>query len=435
MKKIFLTIKNNYHFLLLLFACVLSTIIYIKFNGRLFSIKHDSLLLLSSILLFQTITWVLVRKHINTIWIVLPVFGILCGPIFSADSYFYIDKFYQLIHLGQNPYYTLSLVPNTELPYFNIYKDSFFAYTKLIYGPVWLLIGSLSVLFSKASTIIPFIIQYKILSAVFVGGISFLIYKFSGDKKYAIWYAVAPIVVFELIIDAHNDAMMIFFIVLSLLLMKKKYIVWASMAFVGALLVKYSALLLLPFFGLYIIKNRLITWKSFIGIVIGATVLVLGFYAPFFRDFHMFDGFLEFARGGHVLSAGILGYIMTNIFSLSEITNTLIKAISFIIIFSIIIFITRKKFSIDSYIYSSIFVYIFFGMIMTYWAMPWYLTLPFTLLFFLENPKMRNTLIYTIICIWLIFFATQYSFIGSSMLFMLCIAYGVFRITKQVNTP
>jgi len=100
------------------------------------------------------------------------------------------------------------------------------------------------------------------------------------------WYILNPFAIIELSGNLHFEAVMIFFIIWSLYLLKKGYWYWAAIALALSVSVKLIPLLFLPLFfqkfilgfEVFSLKNRFLKLIGFYGIIIITTGLL---FAPF----------------------------------------------------------------------------------------------------------------------------------------------------------
>lgn len=117
-----------------------------------------------------------------------------------------------------------------------------------------------------------------------------LIYQTTKRKKLTLLYGINPFLLFEMITNVHNDLYLIFFIMLAIYFWKKRNNILAAVfALACATVIKYVALLLVPFLLLYHFKSKTIPKKLLYSFLYG--ILYLGFivlfYLIYIRDFNM----------------------------------------------------------------------------------------------------------------------------------------------------
>jgi predicted membrane-bound dolichyl-phosphate-mannose-protein mannosyltransferase len=152
------------------------------------------------------------------------------------------------------------------------------------YGPSWLVL-TVPLTFIGMNYFLPTFSLFKILMALSFLGSCYLIYKISAkifpENKLlnVVFFAFNPLVLIESLVSAHNDIVMIFFILLSmhLFLQKKKVLSWVTNLF--SIGIKFSTGALFPLFVLLEFldrTNRKINWeKFFIAAVILSLLTVL----------------------------------------------------------------------------------------------------------------------------------------------------------------
>ena len=81
---------------------------------------------------------------------------------------------------------------------------------------------------------------------------TYLFYRISGKKKFAVLYGLNPFILIEAIANVHNDIIILFFVLISLyFLLKRKNLLLSIIALALATGVKYFTILLLPVVILY----------------------------------------------------------------------------------------------------------------------------------------------------------------------------------------
>lgn len=120
---------------------------------------------------------------------------------------------------------------------------------------------------------------------------TYLSYKITGKKKFAIIYGLNPFILFEMITNAHNDIYLIFFMFMALYFLIRKRNIILTVAFMAlATCVKYVSILLVPFLVLYYLRDKKIGKKIlycflYALLFIGVLLLVYMLYA---KDLTMF---------------------------------------------------------------------------------------------------------------------------------------------------
>ena len=147
---------------------------------------------------------------------------------------------------------------------------------KFIYGPIWSLVCKLLGGVGINSTLV-ILSLFKILNIIVHLLNCYLIWKISKNKKLVLLYGLNPLMLFEGIINVHNDIFLILFSLIGIYLKKQNKIELAVLSIAFGALIKYIPVLLLP----YILKDEKIKKKlgyyiEFILIFLGVTWLETG---------------------------------------------------------------------------------------------------------------------------------------------------------------
>lgn len=225
-------------------------------------------------------------------WALFAMAGIfLCTtpPVFSGDLHEYLMRGRILGVYHENPY----LVPK------NYPEDPFYQLTVWVaqhklpenYGPVWACLQWIApTLFQKSY--IASIFFFKFILFLFLAGsvwIFDLICRKAAPEK-AAWmvpfFALNPNLIDHTLIDGHNDIVMVFFILCSFYLLLKGYYYRAVAAGTLAVLIKFTAVILLPIAGIFYFRRQSIqSIAVFCVLVLKSLLLFLGICALFYLPF------------------------------------------------------------------------------------------------------------------------------------------------------
>ncbi len=214
---------------------------------------------------------------------------IFCPYLFSNDIYSYIMYGRIAALYGGNPAIAAPIA---------YARDAFFPYlitwqsTPSVYGPVWTLFSpGLTLLVERAGgSAWLYLLAYKLtmLAAHLVS--TALIWQIMhawkpGQQVYAaLLYAWNPVALIEFIGSAHNDALMICLILLAVFCTQRGYWRSAIVALLVAALVKWIAVLLLPLWAIYWLRQEM-TWRARLLLAGQAAVIVIAgatlFYMPY----------------------------------------------------------------------------------------------------------------------------------------------------------
>ncbi len=223
--------------------------------------------------------------------------------IFSYISYARIGVIYHL-----NPLTTLPTAISTDPVYINLYWNN----QPSAYGPSWVAISSLlqwmTLLFGQQS-LVPMVIALRFFGLISHLCSTLLIWSIAGHMQRlqgrvsiqkrilaTLAFAWNPLLLFEACVNAHNDAALLLFILLATwcLLPGKRRIhgyLSAMLLFALATCLKLNAVLLLPFFLIFIWKQETPETNTLMGLPLARTLVaaltyagtVILLYAPFWQ--------------------------------------------------------------------------------------------------------------------------------------------------------
>src|SRR5207248_10339961 len=156
------------------------------------------------------------------------------------------------------------------------------------YGPVWTLISA-GVAAESGRSVLLTALAFKATAALFNLANCLLVFRLArrlgGDGSGALLlYAWNPLVLIETAGSGHNDAAMMTFALLGLLLAVRGRLLWGLAALVLSVLVKYLTALLLLFYVLHCL-GRQASWQRAVALAAKmgavAALIVLGFFLPF----------------------------------------------------------------------------------------------------------------------------------------------------------
>lgn len=181
-------------------------------------------------------------KEVKILIIGIAFLGILSYPAFSHDIFNYIFDARIFVAHGQNPYtHTALMFPTDDWTRFMNWTHRTYPY-----GPTFLPISIFFYLIGFGKFILT-LLSFKLMSTMAFIGSSVVIGKLAG-KKGLIFFALNPLIIFEVIVAAHLDIVMLFFALLAwyFLIQKKKAASFISLLVSAG--IKYSTIILLPAF-------------------------------------------------------------------------------------------------------------------------------------------------------------------------------------------
>lgn len=124
-----------------------------------------------------------------------------------------------------------------------------------LYGPVWIAMSGLPYILGFGNFLV-ILFNFKLFILLFYLAIVILIYKMSRNIFSTALFALNPLVLIESFVGAHNDIVMMFFVLFSFFLLARRMIIFSIVFFLLSLFIKYATLLLLPVF-------IFLLWKTF----------------------------------------------------------------------------------------------------------------------------------------------------------------------------
>jgi len=180
--------------------------------------------------------------------------------ILSYDIFNYLTTSKVLFFYKENPYIIMPI---------EFIGDPFLLFTRAanklaLYGPVWLGISGVSLLFGFGNFILT-LFNFKLLIVLFYLGSLLLISKISKKRESVLIFALSPLVLIEVLVSSHNDIVMMFFALLSIYFLRSKRILPAILFLLMSILIKYATIFLLPVFiytAVRTVTNRKINWEK-----------------------------------------------------------------------------------------------------------------------------------------------------------------------------
>lgn len=222
------------------------------------------------------------------ILILLTIISILIMPENSTDIYYYMAVGRADSKYNENSYKTLFIDIQKKYPDDEIISSSPSLDVKFTYGALWRFICQILSSFPTNSTI-TLLMVYKIVNAIIHISNCYLIYKISKKNKLrnALIYGLNPLVLFEGIINCHNDMYIVFSILLALYFREKEKIGLSIVSITAGILIKYVPIILLPF----IIQKQ--NWKKRAIYVLELVVLFMTSSLMMLGNFNDIFSFLQ----------------------------------------------------------------------------------------------------------------------------------------------
>lgn len=344
------------------------------------------ILLLIYFLLYKKIKKIDFRK-VFIISLLINLILFLIYPIASTDIFSYISQTRVWTVFNKSPYLFNYLEFDND-KFFYFLQNSWSNFTSP-YGPLFLLIKSFfTYIFSNNVLLNIYSVKLFFIIINIINGL--LIYKISNNKIAFYLYAFNPLILFEFIINVHNEVLIVFFILLFYLYsnnieVKNKLKAFSFLTL--SIFIKFITLIILPIYVLLIfLKEKYLQKKIYIlgSFLFIFTLFGFIFFYPFINSFlDILNIVINQSNKIHHFTSPmiIILFFLINLFvniSLGDVVN--ISRIIFIIFYIITmldIIINRSiyiKNYFNSLVYLSGLVYLVFLFSFFGWFLPWYLT-------------------------------------------------------------
>lgn len=187
-------------------------------------------------------------KQIKKIILTISLIFLFSFPAFSYDIFNYILTAKVTFTYKENPW----VIRPTEIP-----NEPALAYTRAankwaLYGPTWILLTYIPHI-AGFNNVWWTIIMFKLLIVSFYLGFIYLLWQTTKNLWNVSFFALNPLVIFEILNDSHNDIVMMAMVAAALILISKK--TKLSLLFMlMSIFIKGASLVLLP---LYFVKKSL----------------------------------------------------------------------------------------------------------------------------------------------------------------------------------
>lgn len=267
--------------------------IFINRNKRLFL-----LYLISYCVLFIAYIPIIVfdiEINLKTLLIVVSLLYLpflFIRPLSSSDIFTYIYRGRIHSQFKENSY----LISYSEFKHDVLYEslNNDFEKNTSIYGPIFI---AFSTIITKiaGNSFLGNILLFKGLACITTLFCVFLLYKLSNNAKITLIFALNPIIIMEIVLHAHLDIYMIFFLLLGFYTFFNytgKYSDYLIIFFIILSgLIKFFTFALLPFFIVFLAKKEGngLDFKKFIFLAAFSLGLILLFYFPYWEGFQIFN--------------------------------------------------------------------------------------------------------------------------------------------------
>lgn len=178
----------------------------------------------------------------------------------SYDIFNYIFTAKVLFYYRENPYIIMPIAfLGDPLLYFTHAANK-----SALYGPFWIILSGIPYVLGFGNFLL-ILLQFKLFISGFYIATLWILWKLTKDIKTLILFAFNPLILIETLVSAHNDIVMVFFMLVTLWLLKNKYYLLTLGSFIASGFVKYASLVLFPlilFLYWKTIKKVPVVWQQ-----------------------------------------------------------------------------------------------------------------------------------------------------------------------------
>lgn len=316
-------------------------------------------------------------------------------PFICQDILYYIATGQVQFHYQANPYFT----PPRNISDWQsdpLLSSTGWGFLVHVYGPIWAKVSAWVVNISGSNLWLAGV-MFKILAALvhltntWLIGITAAKINLNTSRAMLI-YGWNPLLLFELAGHAHNDALLLTFLILSIYFTCTRiYLALPSLTL--AAMVKYTTLIVLPFFVMMFIKSRKIK-ELFVSILLSLAVLLLS-WIPYWQGLNTLSGLVKqmntySIKSLHFLSTQGVVFLFPHIpkdtifYNISMLLNLVFMA--FIIYLLTKLLLSIEPLTTDKIINYSLLAIIAYLFIANKWFQPWYLSWAIPLASLLDFP-------------------------------------------------
>jgi len=334
--------------------------------------------------------------------IILALILIWVFPIGSSDIFLYLTKARTFAIHGLSPYVT-AYSQLTGDAFYPFLKDNHWASYTSSYGPLFTLVaGSLSLVFK--TNLLASILLFKGFFATLHIANTWLVDKTLG-RRFAWLYALNPLILFEFLINGHNEVLMIFFCLLAFYFLWKKTpslknSLLSIFFLTLGILIKFIPLIILPVWGLALLwrlKDKT-EKRLFIGLSIPLFLSVVFLtYLPFWQNFSIILNPIvsQMHFTNYLLSSPVITFIYSFLTTMgmshswtTAILTSQILFLGFLLFMTIKIIREWREKNVKKLLnYGTLIILAFYASFFS-WLMPWYFT--FLLLLLLISYSLSN---------------------------------------------
>jgi hypothetical protein len=277
------------------------------------------------VVLFAAYVWMLVllarsgrgigRAFIIGTSIAFCMWLLFTPPILAKDLYDYASYGRAIAVHCRNPY----VVPPSAFPGDHLVKFMDVPGAVSVYGPLFNYLAALTTLIAGKS-VVTNVIAFKLLTFIFFVGSLFVLddlaRRTKKDRRSFVLLALAwnPLLLIHVVGGGHNDAIMIFFILLGFLMYRKGSPVLAlSSVMLAAMIKSTAALVLIPMLVLFVRENAKRELRQYVLAAVALVGIPLVLYLPYWPGLSGLKKTLTVASG---FSGAGIPYLLSRVLGL-----------------------------------------------------------------------------------------------------------------------
>lgn len=187
-------------------------------------------------------------KHFPRWLMGIIVLLLLSYPLLSYDIFNYMATAKVAFQYQENPYVIMPI---------DIANEPMLSYTRAanklaLYGPTWIVLTAFPHLLGMG-VVLATIFSFKLFVTLFYIALVYMIYRKTKRWEQAIWFGMNPLILIEVIVNGHNDIVMMALAFGGLHLWQKQATLYKSIGvilWVSSVFVKGATIVLLPLFFL-----------------------------------------------------------------------------------------------------------------------------------------------------------------------------------------
>lgn len=379
------------------------------------------------------------REHRNTrciigLGIILYIILFVVAPFGSLDIFNYIYRARIFTVYGENPYF----IAPASFPFdvMDTFVGSRFAKSlPIIYGPAWAIVTFIPSSIFRNNIFLVFL-SIKFIVLIFHFANARLIYRIINiiRPEAAIYslmlYLWNPLIVFEFANNAHNDAMLLFFLLLAVFFLVKRRFILVLPALILSVLVKYQTAILLPFFIVALWKTMPAEKIKTLIYSFGVSVIfIIVSIFPFSFNFDIFRPIESLARTiSTYYNFTVLPFVLKFFLGPQDHFIALLSLTIFAITYCFLFLLSLRIcdnffnfFKICFWLYVALYI-------CGYWIMPWYFVFPITFGILIPEKKYRALVYFFVLMAFSSYFITYILF----LVFVPSVIMAVFFVKKNI---